>query len=78
VAVNKTIVFVSYANLPITSYTAFPPLASVEQYPYGQGEKAMQLMIKILSEKQTNNTAQEIFYTEELSPTLVAYQQTIN
>lgn len=78
VAVNKTIVFVSYANLPITSYTAFPPLASVEQYPYGQGEKAMQLMIKILSEKHTNNTAQEIFYTEELSPTLVAYQQTIN
>jgi LacI family transcriptional regulator, repressor for deo operon, udp, cdd, tsx, nupC, and nupG len=77
IAVNKTIVFVSYANLPITSYTAFPPLASVEQYPYGQGEKAMQLMIKILGEKQASKSAQEIFYTEELSPTLVAYQQTL-
>ncbi len=77
IAVNKTIVFVSYANLPITSYTAFPPLASVEQYPYGQGEKAMQLMIKILAEKHANKSAQEIFYTEELSPTLVAYQQAL-
>lgn len=77
IAVNKTVVFVSYANLPITSYTAFPPLASVEQYPYGQGEKAMELMIKILSEKQADKKGEESFYIEELSPTLVAYQQAI-
>ena len=73
--VNREIVFVSYANLPITSYTAFPPLVSVEQYPYGQGEKAMQLMIRILNEKHKDPTAQEIYYTEEISPALVvAYQ----
>jgi len=73
--VNREIVFVSYANLPITSYTAFPPLVSVEQYPYGQGEKAMQLMIRILNEKQKNLTGQEMYYTEEISPALVvAYQ----
>jgi len=73
--VNREIVFVSYANLPITSYTAFPPLVSVEQYPYGQGEKAMQLMIRILNEKQKNPTGQEMYYTEEISPALVvAYQ----
>ena len=75
IQVNKDIVFVSYANLPITSYTAFPPLASIEQYPYGQGEKAMEMMIRILQEKQSNKSGQEIFHTEELSPTLVAYQQ---
>lgn len=75
VKVNKEIVFVSYANLPITSYTAFPPLVSVEQYPYGQGEKAMQFMIRILNEKQGEQTGKEIFYTEEISPALVvAYQ----
>lgn len=75
ISVNKDIVFVSYANLPITSYTAFPPLVSVEQYPYGQGEKAMQLMIRILNEKQKNPTGQEIYYTEEMLPALVvAYQ----
>jgi DNA-binding LacI/PurR family transcriptional regulator len=78
IAVNKSMMFVSYANLPITSYTAFPPLASIEQYPYGQGEKAMQLMMKILADKHTDKAAQEIFYTEELSPTLVVYQQALS
>lgn len=73
--VNKEIVFVSYANLPITSYTAFPPLVSVEQYPYGQGEKAMQLMIRILNEKNKDQTGKEVYYNEEISPALVvAYQ----
>ncbi|HTH30272.1 MAG TPA: substrate-binding domain-containing protein, partial [Lacibacter sp.] len=77
IKVNKDIVFVSYANLPITSYTAFPPLASIEQYPYGQGEKAMELMMRVLAEKQETKTLNELFHTEELSPTLVVYQQAI-
>ena len=76
ILVNKDIVFVSYANLPITSYTAFPPLVSVEQYPYGQGERAMELMIKILGEKTDNKITSTSFYVEELPATLVAYQQT--
>jgi LacI family repressor for deo operon, udp, cdd, tsx, nupC, and nupG len=75
ILVNKDIVFVSYANLPITSYTAFPPLVSVEQYPYGQGERAMELMIKILSEKTDNKITSTSFYVEEMPATLVAYQQ---
>ena len=77
IRVNKDIAFVSYANLPITSYTSFPPLVSIEQYPFGQGEKAMELMIKVLNEKSGDKDREEIFYSEELSPTLVAYQQTI-
>lgn len=75
IKVNKDIVFVSYANLPITSYTAFPPLASIEQYPYGQGEKAMELMIKILNEKTDNKITSTSFYVEEMPTTLVAFQQ---
>jgi LacI family transcriptional regulator, repressor for deo operon, udp, cdd, tsx, nupC, and nupG len=78
ILVNKDIVFVSYANLPITSYTAFPPLASIEQYPYGQGEKAMELMIKILNEKTGNKITSTAYYTEELPATLVAFQQPIS
>jgi DNA-binding LacI/PurR family transcriptional regulator len=77
IKVNKDIVFVSYANLPITSYTAFPPLASIEQYPYGQGEKAMELMIKILSEKTDNKITSTSFYVEEMPTTLVAFQQSV-
>ncbi|MES2773036.1 MAG: LacI family DNA-binding transcriptional regulator [Bacteroidota bacterium] len=75
IAVNKTMIFVSYANLPITSYTAFPPLVSVEQYPYSQGEKAMQLIIKILGDKLQNKAVAGEYHTEEISPALVVYQQ---
>ena len=73
IKVNKDIVFVSYANLPITSYTAYPPLASIEQYPYGQGEKAMQLMIRILNEKTVNKNQPGVYYTEEMTTTLVMH-----
>jgi DNA-binding LacI/PurR family transcriptional regulator len=69
VKINKDIAFVSYANLPITEYTAFPPLLSLEQYPYGQGEKAMQMMMQLLSSQ--NENAPESFYTEELKTTLM-------
>lgn len=46
--VNKDIVFVSYANLPITSYMDNPPIASVEQFPYQQAEKATEILLKII------------------------------
>ncbi len=50
--INKDITFVSYANLPISHYLAFPPVASVEQYPYQQGQKATETLIDILSKNQ--------------------------
>jgi DNA-binding LacI/PurR family transcriptional regulator len=49
--INEDICFVSYANLPITSYLEFPPLASVEQFPYQQAKKATEILFKLL-EKQ--------------------------
>ena len=70
VQVNKDIVFVSYANLPITSYTAHPPLASIEQYPYRQGEKAMRLLIKIINDKSKNKNQPSSYYMEEVQATL--------
>jgi LacI family transcriptional regulator, repressor for deo operon, udp, cdd, tsx, nupC, and nupG len=73
IQVNKDIVFVSYANLPITSYTAYPPLASIEQYPYGQGSKAIEMMIKILNEKSKNKNSPDVYYQEEMSTTLVMH-----
>lgn len=69
VKINKEIAFVSYANLPITEYTAFPPVLSLEQYPYGQGEKAMQMMMQLLASQDAN--AAEAFYSEELKATLI-------
>ncbi|MFZ9388167.1 MAG: LacI family DNA-binding transcriptional regulator [Chitinophagaceae bacterium] len=46
VKVNQEISFVSYANLPVTSYLDEPPVASVEQYPYQQAEKAAEILIR--------------------------------
>ena len=74
IEVNKDIIFVSYANFPITSYTAFPPLVSIEQYPYGQGEMAMEIMIKLLKEKQENKNGQTLYHIEEVPATLVMHQ----
>lgn len=52
--INKDICFVSYANLPITSYLETPPMASVEQYPYQQGTKAAEILVQILNRPDTN------------------------
>ncbi len=57
--INKDICFVSYANLPISNYTAYPPLASVEQFPYLQGQKATEILLDLLakSKEEMENTA---------------------
>lgn len=60
---NKNIVFVSYANLPLTNYVAHPPVASVEQYPYEQAEKATQILFELLEEKsKKKDPAEEEFF----------------
>ena len=53
--INKDICFVSYANLPLTHYTAYPPLASVEQFPYLQGQKATETLIELMQQKTSND-----------------------
>lgn len=50
--INKDICFVSYANLPITSYLEFPPLASVEQFPYQQAQKAAEILLDLLKKQK--------------------------
>lgn len=71
IEVNKQIVFASYANLPITSYTTHPPIASIEQYPYRQGERAMEMMIEVIAKKAEQKTLPKQYYTEEIPATLV-------
>jgi DNA-binding LacI/PurR family transcriptional regulator len=73
IKVNEDIVFTSYANLPITLYTAHPPLVSVEQYPYGQGEKAMEILIGLLNKKGEKEYNADHFHTEEIPATLVMH-----
>jgi hypothetical protein len=67
IKINTDIAFVSYSNLSITDYTAYPPLLSVEQYPYGQGEQAMETMIRSMSADHEK----DLFYHEKVHATLV-------
>lgn len=49
--INRDIFFVSYANLPVTSYLDDPPIASVEQFPYQQAEKATEVLFQLINAK---------------------------
>lgn len=69
--INEDIFFASYANLPITSYTAFPPIASIEQYPYKQGEKAMEILIRIINDKLQHANVAGKYYHEEIDGLLM-------
>ncbi len=50
--INKDIFFVSYANLPVTNYLDEPPIASVEQFPYQQAEKATDILFQLIDHKE--------------------------
>lgn len=50
--INKDIFFVSYANLPVTSYLDDPPLASVEQFPYEQAETATGMLLQLINQRE--------------------------
>lgn len=60
--INKDLCFVSYANLPITSYLEFPPMASVEQYPYDQAKKATEILFDLLQDSNiVQSTSQQSY-----------------
>jgi len=72
--INKDIHFVSYANLPFSSHAAFPPMASLEQYPYQQGQKATELLLQLLNKNKEQRSA-EPFYKIIIEPTLIINRQ---
>jgi LacI family transcriptional regulator len=63
--VNKDICFVSYANLPIIHYLESTPMASVEQYPYVQGQKATEILLDLIS-KNKEGEEQEVTYQKTI------------
>ncbi|MGN6615563.1 MAG: LacI family DNA-binding transcriptional regulator [Ilyomonas sp.] len=64
--INKDICFVSYANLPITSYLQNPPMASVEQYPYKQGATAAGILMNVLNNDKNKPAFENILVDGEL------------
>ncbi|MDB5153197.1 MAG: LacI family DNA-binding transcriptional regulator [Mucilaginibacter sp.] len=51
IAINTDLEFVSYANLPLINYMDHIPVASVEQFPYLQGQKATDILLDLLNQK---------------------------
>ena len=54
--INKDISFVSFSNQPLIRHTAFPPVATIEQFPYQQAQKATEVMLDLLSNRENRET----------------------
>ncbi|MGR3808926.1 LacI family DNA-binding transcriptional regulator [Jiulongibacter sp. NS-SX5] len=63
---NKDILFVSFANLPITDYLENPPVASVEQFAYDMGHKAADLLLSCINDENEQVDYKEIVIDTEL------------
>jgi len=77
IKVNDEIAFVSYANLPFSIHAVYPPLASVEQYPYLQGQKATELLFQILELPKEDGLNDK--YTKIIiEPSLIVHKLIVN
>lgn len=70
IVLNEEISFVSFANLPICHYMENPPLASVEQFPYEQGNKAATMLWDLFDNQEKSN---QEFRNEILQSKLVVH-----
>ena len=73
--INKDICFVSFANLPVSTYSAFPPLASVEQHPYIQGQKATEILIELMNKSKEETPQNEAFYKIIIESQLILHEK---
>ena len=71
VKINDAILFASYANISVNKHTAYPPVISVDQFPYKQGEEAMKMMMELLQRKQEQPDADPEFHNKEMEALLV-------
>lgn len=68
---DKDLKFVSYANLPIINYMDYAPVASVEQFPYLQGQKAADILLDLLSRKTQSPDEVQAYYNVMIESQLV-------
>ncbi|MFZ4863856.1 LacI family DNA-binding transcriptional regulator [Sphingobacterium sp. Mn56C] len=52
IGVGQEMHFISFANYPLWKYMESPPLGSIEQYPGEQGEKAAEILFKLLEKPE--------------------------
>lgn len=71
IRINKDLEFVSYANLPLIHYMENIPAASVEQFPYLQGQKATDILMDLLHHQDTGGNEPSAFYKVIIESQLV-------
>ncbi|MGC4234690.1 MAG: LacI family DNA-binding transcriptional regulator [Niabella sp.] len=69
--VKKDILFASYANISVNKHAAYPPAVSLDQFPYQQGETAMNMLLKIIEKKQSSTYNGNHFEQVEVPAVLV-------
>lgn len=69
--INKDIEFVSYSNLPLINYMEHIPVASVEQFPHLQGQKAAEILFDLLARKGNAIKEQSAYYNSIVESRLV-------
>jgi LacI family transcriptional regulator len=62
IKINQDLEFVSYANLPLINYMENIPAASVEQFPYLQGQKATDILMDLLHHQDKGSNEQSAYY----------------
>ncbi len=73
VNVNEDILFASYANISANKYTAYPPVVSLDQFPYKQGRMAMEMLIDILDQKQSGTYSDALSFNKIEVPAMLVY-----
>lgn len=69
VKINKDVCFVSYVNMPMVQHLKYSPMASVEQHPYLQGQKATEMLVELLGKKddeKEGNSSYKIIIDSQL------------
>ena len=59
IKVNDDILFASFANIFLNKHAAYPPVVSIDQFPYQQGRVAMEMLVNILTTKDTVEAKRE-------------------
>ena len=76
IKINEELTFVSYANMPLINYMDYVPVASVEQFPYLQGQKATDILIDLLNKPHKKDDAEQAYYNIIVESQLVINNKT--
>lgn len=70
ITINRELTFVSYSNLPLINHMDFIPVASVEQFPYQQGQQATNMLLDLLNnpsaQEETNSAYTSVLIASKL------------